>query len=227
MYSNPEKMVKPLWWKVLLTLFILSFIGNLTSGEMGGTLIALILVIFLFKIGRNVERPLNNTSSYAQPRVVVAHPNSHQAGAAVQNVANTMSNLIQGAATSINNAIPTQQQPVQPASPTPDYAQRLDKAMNLEKARDFEAAAREFQEIGMYDQAARVRMTYLEKDAQTTVNIGKVGDTYVQDSVVMNGENGVPAHTSSVAINQTPQCRTCGQKVEASWNMCPNCTTPL
>jgi len=109
-----------------------------------------------------------------------------------------------------------QQQVQRPTQLTPEF--KLNYAMNLEKARNFEKAAEAYFELGMFEESARIRQTYLEKDTGTTVNIGKVGDTHINDSVVMNEP------TSSM---QPTRCRSCQQPVEPEWTMCPHCTQPL
>ncbi|MEE3083344.1 MAG: hypothetical protein VX320_04560 [Candidatus Thermoplasmatota archaeon] len=61
-------------------------------------------------------------------------------------------------------------------------------ARNLERARDWEDAAKAYQMAGMYEEAGRVRQEHLEKD-NAGVNIHvKSGDTY-HDSVVMKDKN--------------------------------------
>ena len=59
------------------------------------------------------------------------------------------------------------------------------EAANLEKARDWEGAAQAYQKAGQFEQAGRVRETHLEKDDSTVVNIERVGDTVLHDSVMM------------------------------------------
>ncbi len=116
-----------------------------------------------------------------------------------------------------HHAPQAQQQQVQrPTQLTPEF--KLNYAMNLEKARNFEKAAEAYFELGMFEESARIRQTYLEKDKGTTVNIGKVGDTHINDSVVMNEP------TSPL---QPTRCRSCQQSVEPEWTMCPHCTQPL
>jgi hypothetical protein len=88
------------------------------------------------------------------------------------------------------------------------------KAQNLEKARDFEAAAKAYQDAGLYDDAGRVRQSHLEKDA-ALVNIGQVGDTVLQDSVMIQDTAA------------TPVCQGCGAEVQAGWNICPHCQATL
>ena len=116
-----------------------------------------------------------------------------------------------------HHAPQAQQQQVQrPTQLTPEF--KLNYAMNLEKARNFEKAAEAYFELGMFEESARIRQTYLEKDTGTTVNIGKVGDTHINDSVVMN---------EPTAAIQPTNCRSCQQPVEPEWTMCPHCTQQL
>ena len=86
---------------------------------------------------------------------------------------------------------------------------------DLERARDFEAAADEYQRLGMYAEAGRVRSMYLEND-QPLVAIGSVGDTILNDSVMMSPGD-------SAELN----CPSCGKEVDADFNLCPYCQHDL
>ncbi len=86
---------------------------------------------------------------------------------------------------------------------------------DLERARDFEAAADEYQRLGMYAEAGRVRSMYLEND-QPLVAIGSVGDTILNDSVMMSPDD-------SAGLN----CPSCGKEVDADFNLCPYCQHDL
>ncbi|MEK9730761.1 MAG: hypothetical protein VW230_03265 [Candidatus Poseidoniales archaeon] len=99
---------------------------------------------------------------------------------------------------------------------TPEF--KLNYAKNLEKARNFEKAAEAYFELGLFEESARIRQTYLEKDTSTTVNIGKVGDTHINDSVVMNESTPTP---------NVRTCPFCQQQIENHWSVCPYCTTPF
>jgi len=75
-----------------------------------------------------------------------------------------------------------------PTEETP--AVLAEKARNLETARDWEGAAQAYQEAGMYSEAGRVRQQYLEDDEdKVVVNIDRVGDTVLHDSVMMGEAN--------------------------------------
>ena len=75
--------------------------------------------------------------------------------------------------------------PAAPAAPGKTAVQWALEAANLEKARDWEGAAQAYQKAGLFDEAGRVRETHLEKDDSTVVNIERVGDTVLHDSVMM------------------------------------------
>ena len=131
--------------------------------------------------------------------------------------------------------IPVVQQVVQPVQrvaphPAPQPAQRIAapqpaasaaslaaNAKNLEKARDFEAAAKMYQKAGMYEDAGRVRQAHLEKEEQAVVQIGQVGNTVLNDSVMIN--DGAPAGPKT--------CWACQSSVEDTWAVCPNCEAAL
>jgi hypothetical protein len=127
--------------------------------------------------------------------------------------------------------VPVVQQVVQPIQrvapgPAPLPAQRVgtpastsvanlaETAKNLEKARDFEAAAKMYQKAGMYEDAGRVRQAHLEKEDQAMVQIGQVGNTVLNDSVM-------------IAESTPKTCASCGNVSEPSWKICPHCSNPL
>ena len=93
--------------------------------------------------------------------------------------------------------------------------QLLQQAQNMERARDFENAAELYQKAGSYEDAGRVRQAHLEKE-QAMVKIGQVGNTVLNDSVMMN--NGSPAETT---------CWACQQPIQQGWNVCPHCQASL
>lgn len=103
------------------------------------------------------------------------------------------------------------QQPVQIQQPSETNI--FLQAQNLERARDFEGAAKAYQEAGAFDQAGRVRQQFLE-NTQPIVNIGNVGDTIMHDSVL-------------ISDNQSKHCSACNHQVENDWILCPNCQTRL
>lgn len=111
---------------------------------------------------------------------------------------------------------PVQQNQIQRNELSPEF--KLNYAKNLEKARNFEKAAEAYFELGLFEESARIRQTYLEKDTSTTVNIGKVGDTHINDSVVMNEQS---------ATTTTRTCSFCQQEIESHWATCPFCTKPF
>ena len=82
--------------------------------------------------------------------------------------------------------------PVQPAVQTPTHTTpdkpALDlawDARNLEMARDWEGAAQAYQKAGLYAEAGRVRQEHLEDDDKVVLNIDRIGDTVLHDSVMM------------------------------------------
>jgi hypothetical protein len=98
-------------------------------------------------------------------------------------------------------------------SPSPEELSR--RAKELELARDWQGAAEMYQEAGMYEVAGRIRKKYLEKGG-TVVNIAKVGDTHVHDSVVLNGGE-----------EESSACPNCQSPTQAQWNTCPHCQNEL
>ena len=106
-------------------------------------------------------------------------------------------------------------QPVAPAppkmTPAPQTRPKGSSPQDLEKARDFEAAADEYQRLGMYAEAGRVRAMHLEKD-QPLVSIGSVGDTILNDSVMVSNDDSAQKN-----------CPSCGKEVAADFNLCPYC----
>ena len=111
-------------------------------------------------------------------------------------------------------------QVVQPQAPQPVVAApltqpRKSSPQDLERARDFEAAADEYQRLGMYAEAGRVRAMHLEKD-QPLVSIGNVGDTILNDSVMVSNEDSTQK-----------KCPSCGKEVDRSFNICPYCKQNL
>ena len=121
--------------------------------------------------------------------------------------------------------VPVVQQPViqqdkpQPVAPkTPDMFAKTkgmwtEKARNLEMARNWEGAAEAYEKAGMYSEAGKIRQEYLENN-QPIVQIGQVGDTVLNDSVM-------------ISDSSSKSCNNCGNNVEGGWNICPNCSNPL
>ena len=100
-----------------------------------------------------------------------------------------------------------------PQSPQSEINMWIKKAKNLELARNWEEAAKAYEKAGMFAEAGRIRQENLEQN-QPVVQIGQVGNTVLNDSVMI-----------SDGSNKT--CGKCGNVVEASWNICPNCTNQL
>ena len=94
---------------------------------------------------------------------------------------------------------------------------KINQARQLEKAKEYARAAKAYYDLGMFPEAARAGKLQMEIDPSTTVYIGSVGDTFIQDSVVMNDQER--GHGS--------QCKRCGQSVQSDWSTCPFCTSPL
>ena len=87
------------------------------------------------------------------------------------------------------------------------------EAKNLELARNWEEAAKAYEKAGMFAEAGRIRQENLEQN-QPVVQIGQVGNTVLNDSVM-------------ISDNSIKTCGNCGAVVEPSWNICPNCTNQL
>jgi len=115
-----------------------------------------------------------------------------------------------------------QQQPrytpvIQQAKPQPIASKTpgmwAEKARNLEMARNWEGAAEAYEKAGMYTEAGKIRQEHLENN-QPIVQIGQVGDTVLNDSVM-------------ISDGSSKSCKNCGNNVEVGWNICPNCSNPL
>ena len=87
------------------------------------------------------------------------------------------------------------------------------EAKNLELARNWEDAAKAYEKAGMFAEAGRIRQENLEQ-TQPVVQIGQVGNTVLNDSVM-------------ISDNSIKTCGNCGAVVEPTWNICPNCTNQL
>lgn len=103
-------------------------------------------------------------------------------------------------------------QPQQPVLPSQQDAWK-NKAINLERARNWEDAANAYEKAGLYSEAGRIRQENLEQ-SQPMVQIGQVGNTVLNDSVM-------------IADNSQKTCSNCGNAVEANWNICPHCSSQL
>ncbi len=118
--------------------------------------------------------------------------------------------------------MPIQQPPPVPARPqVPERSSAqsnqglAQQAKNLEMARDFEGAADMFQKAGLFAEAGRVRQKFLEKEDKPVVQIGQVGNSVVQDSVIMAG------------AAQSNVCQSCSSSIQPDWKFCPSCNTPI
>ena len=117
--------------------------------------------------------------------------------------------------------VPVVQQVIQPPKTTPRQPDMLAKtkqmwmveAKNLELARNWEAAADAYQKAGMYEQAGKIRQEHLEQK-QPVVQIGHVGNTVLNDSVM-------------ISDNSQLTCKSCGSNVDPTWKICPHCSNPL
>ena len=130
--------------------------------------------------------------------------------------------IIQQPAQQIQGQMPLQQRPPVPKSPPvpartqPQSNQGLEQqAKNLEMARDFEGAADMFQKAGLFAEAGRVRQKFLEKEDKPVVQIGQVGNSVVQDSVIMAG------------AAQSNVCQSCSSAIQPDWKFCPSCNAPI
>jgi len=105
---------------------------------------------------------------------------------------------------------------VQQSRPTPQQkspATWAAEAKNLELARNWEGAADAYQKAGMFSEAGRIRQEHLEQ-SQPVVQIGHVGNTVLNDSVM-------------IAESTPKTCASCGNVSEPSWKICPHCSNPL
>ena len=103
--------------------------------------------------------------------------------------------------------------------PATSVSTLAENARNLERARDFDAAAKLYQKAGMYEDAGRVRQAHLEKEEQARVQIGQVGNKVLNDSVMVSDNSA-----SAVATTTNPNiCEMCQNTIETGWNVCPHC----
>ena len=103
--------------------------------------------------------------------------------------------------------------PNPPAAPIKNKTMWIAEAKNLELARNWEAAADAYQKAGMYAEAGRIRQEHLEQN-QPVVQIGQVGNTVLNDSVM-------------IAESTQKKCVNCGNVAEPSWKICPHCSSQL
>ena len=64
----------------------------------------------------------------------------------------------------------------------------VEEAQNLELARNWKGAAEAYEKAGLYAEAGRIRKEHLE-NSQPVVQIGKVGDTILHDSVMISEDS--------------------------------------
>ena len=94
--------------------------------------------------------------------------------------------------------IPVAQQPIiqqvrppqqkTPSAPAKTMEMWVKEAQNLELARNWEGAAEAYEKAGLYAEAGRIRKEHLE-NTQPVVQIGKVGDTILHDSVMISEDS--------------------------------------
>jgi len=109
--------------------------------------------------------------------------------------------------------------------------EHLKMAQQRELARDYDAAIREYEAAGEFSEAGRIRQLLNDQGrgtgsaaAPVQVNIGQVGNSVVQDSVVMGGQQ--PPASSTLPPAPTA-CSQCNATIEPGWQFCPACNTPL
>ena len=122
----------------------------------------------------------------------------------------------------VQSQMPMQQIPpvptlpeVPPRSTTQSNQDFTQQAKNLEMARDFQGAADMYQKAGLFAEAGRVRQKFLEKDEKPVIQIGQVGNSVVQDSVI----------TGSAV--QSKVCQSCSAAMQPDWKFCPTCNTSI
>ena len=115
-------------------------------------------------------------------------------------------------------------------------SEQLKIAQQREMARDYEGAIREYEAAGEFTEAGRVRalMQYMGQSNQVApvqVNIGQVGNSVVQDSVVM--ANQQPSAQPVAAPQQVAEpvsnnvCPHCNAAITPGWQYCPSCNNSL
>lgn len=114
--------------------------------------------------------------------------------------------------------------------------EHLKIAQQREMARDYEGAIREYEAAGEFTEAGRVRalmqnMGQSNQVAPVQVNIGQVGNSVVQDSVVM--ANQQPSAQPVAAPQQVAEpvsnnvCPHCNAAITPGWQYCPSCNNSL
>jgi len=114
--------------------------------------------------------------------------------------------------------------------------EHLKIAQQREMARDYEGAIREYEAAEEFSEAGRVRslmqnMGQSNQAAPVQVNIGQVGSSVVQDSVVMANQQpsgqpvAAPQQVAAPVSNNV--CRHCNAAITPGWQYCPSCNNPL
>ena len=85
-------------------------------------------------------------------------------------------------------ARPQQVSPKEPDMFAKTKGMWVQEAQNLELARNWEGAAEAYEKAGLYAEAGRIRKEHLE-NTQPVVQIGKVGDTILHDSVMISEDS--------------------------------------
>lgn len=179
-------------WKNSVIFFVLSFIFLGIGGHEPGPLNSLsglsCCLSILFALSAMSIKPAKNVMVVQGPNQVVP-----------QNI-------------TIQNNLPAQQIQ-QPSTQVEENVDWVSKAKNLEMARNWDEAAKAYEKAGLFAEAGRIRQEHME-NSQPMVQIGQVGNTVLNDSVM-------------IADNGKKNCNNCGNVCEATWNICPNCTNPL
>jgi len=160
---------------------------RMTIGWIG---VILVIIWFISMAGRNfgasccmvivfgiIAYSGHKARKLAMRQVVIIQPNVQQVPIIVQTQAPAV------------NVQPQAQVMPTPASlaPTKTQGEWLRTARNLETARDWEGAAKAYQEAGLFGEAGRIRQENLEDDDDKVVlNIDRIGDTVLHDSVMMS-----------------------------------------
>lgn len=114
--------------------------------------------------------------------------------------------------------------------------EHLKIAQQREMARDYEGAIREYEAAEEFSEAGRVRslmqnMGQSNQAAPVQVNIGQVGSSVVQDSVVMANQQPNPQPVAApqqvAATVSNDVCRHCNAAITPGWQYCPACNNPV
>ena len=114
--------------------------------------------------------------------------------------------------------------------------EHLKIAQQREMARDYDGAVREYEAAEEFSEAGRVRalmqsMGQSNQAAPVQVNIGQVGNSVVQDSVVMANQQpssqpvAAPQQVAPPVSNNV--CPHCNAAITPGWQYCPSCNNPL